>query len=159
MRKILLFTFFISFVSVFSQSFTLSELESLSVKNWDDFDTFVTKKNYSYYSSEEDTLSELREYSFDRNLTTGKATFWITKYKYIDGSEMVSWQTNKQNDYIKIKEQLKILGYKFINSQIHKGSNVNTYERGNKELTIVSGVSKTDSGLNITYYEISVTKK
>ena len=157
MNKIITFYLVFFSASIIAQSFNLSELEKLSTNNWDDFDTSATKKGYSYYSSNKDEVEESKEYSFQRN-NNGKAKFWITKSVYVDGSEMVSWQTNKQSDYVKIKEQIKALGYRFVESKFYNDKNYNRYKKGNKELSLISGVATSDLGIEINYYEISIAK-
>ena len=72
---------------------------------------------------------------------------------------MVSWQTNKQSDYVKIKEQIKALGYRFVESKFYNDKNYNRYKKGNKELSLISGVATSDLGIEINYYEISIAKE
>lgn len=145
------------------QLFTISELETLSTKNWDEFDTYVIKKGYIYDNSETDEIAEYKFYTFNKNYYSGTSSYWITLYKYsIDASirlgytNMVTWQTNISSDYIKIKDELKSKGYIFQNSTLLDGNTVNSYKKQKNEVRIILQKMKTDTGHEITIYTISL---
>lgn len=143
-----------------AQVFTMSELEVLSSKNWDEFDTYLIKKGYVYNNYDTDKYSELKTYSFQRNVYSGAAPYWITLCKYLNNNigliSMISWQTNEVNDYIKIKDQLKVLGYVSQNTEIFDGKTVIYYKKLNKEVLLIVGKKLTTDGKEITSYEISL---
>lgn len=140
------------------QSFSIIELQSLTSKNWDDFDTGVTKKGYNYNTSTKEVEYEMKSYTFGRNKNLKSlSNFFITKYEYSDGSKLVSWQTNRLSDYIKIKEELKRTSFKYLNSETNNGVNAMYYQKDNKLLSLFSGSAKNEFGYDTDYYEISVT--
>lgn len=143
----------------YSQSFTIIELQNLVQKNSDDFDTFVSQKGYLFNTSEKDNLYEKKSYTFGRNPNSKNLSlFFITKFEYSDGSKIVSWQTIKQSDYLKIKMELKKLGYKYLSSEITtSGANANYYKLKNKLLSLFSGTAKDAYGNDGNYFEISIT--
>ena len=158
-RIIVIVVLFAISSSVNAQSFSVRELTNLVYKNWDDFDTYVTAKGYSYNEAKKDSFYESRIYSLHRSDYERYAGYWISFYKYLDHQTMISWQTSNQKYYLDFKAQLIAEGFKFIKSEIVKGNNVNTYVTGNKEITLVSGKTKANDGREVNVYEISLTLK
>ena len=51
------------------------------------------------------------------------------------------------------------MGYRFVESKFYNDKNYNRYKKGNKELSLISGVATSDLGIEINYYEISIAKE
>ena len=71
---------------------------------------------------------------------------------------MVSFQTGNTATYLKIKSDLKILGFKFINTETNDGTTFFNYEKGNIEISLASSVQENSYGNKLTNYEISIQK-
>lgn len=162
MKRFLFITFTFFFVSItYGQTFTVTELITINYKNYDDFDTYVTKKGYEYSITDNDALSENRSYSFKRGGFDNKAEYWIKYFKYYDGKTdsktNVSWQTSKRTDYINIKNQIKSLGFKFIETKKDETTICIIYRKGKIEVQLYLGSAENTGGEMANYYEINVS--
>jgi hypothetical protein len=144
-----------SFNNLIAQSFSLNELIKINNINLDDFDTYVTKKGYSFYENNSSSLAEETSYFFKVN---GIKTYYISKYQYKDKKrEMVSFQTPKNTHYLNIKTELKQLGFKFVETRNFNESTFFVYEKGRTELSLISTTQQGQfGGPKQTVYEISV---
>lgn len=159
--------FFISFLICFlisnvgfSQIFTVTELENLSQKNWDDFDTYVNKKGYVFDHNEAGTIVESKSYAYKPH-GNDKAVKWITLHQFYDSYDQakssVTWQISKQSEYINLKSQIKLSGYKFIETGTFKGATKFEYRKGKKSITIYLMKEENDFGEKETIYEIDLS--
>ncbi len=140
----------------FGQSFTISELININNYQLDDFDTYITQKGYQYYKNNNTDFAESTSYVYYIN---GKKKAYITKYKYKQyNKKMVSFQTDNNSTYLKIKSELKTIGFKFINSESYKGTTFFNYKKGNIEVSLASSVQVSNYGRNLNNYEISISK-
>jgi hypothetical protein len=131
------------------QIFTLSEMILLNDKDTEEFDTFVTKKNYSYFDTKTSDYSEKVSYNYERDNFSTKATYWISKTS-------VSWQTNYQKHYLSFKTQLKASGYKVFKTGTFNGALYTEYRKGKIEVTLFSINTENETGGKDITYEISV---
>jgi len=155
-------------VSSFGQKFTLNELIKMNSMDWDNFDTYVTKKGY-YYSGNEKTSyvqdnGKHMEYEYDGKICKGER--YINKTQFTNGLYLISFQTYDKSDYISIKDQLKAAGFKYSNTHnldesISKNAVELIYYKGNMELDLISALEKNNGGryANNTFYEISITNR
>ncbi len=151
-----IFTLLISNTSIYSQNFSISELIKLNNYQIDDFDTYVTQKGYVYFGNKSDFFSEGTSYVF---YLKGVKQFYITKFNYkTEPKKMVSFQTSSSTTYLKIKSELKNLGFKFYNTEINEGTTFFNYKRGLIEVSLASLVQENNFGNKNTVYEISITK-
>lgn len=157
MKKIL-FSIIFYFIStaIFGQNFTLSELIKINNYHLDDFDTYVTQKGYQYYENDNTDFADATSYVFYVN---GVRKSYISKFYYkTQTKEMVSFQTGNNATYLKIKSELKTLGFKFINTETNKGTTFFNYKKGEIEVALASSVQENSYGDKLTIYEISVSK-
>lgn len=146
-----------AFAAAFGQRFSLTDLIRLNNQDWDDFDTYVTSKNYQYQAIDDNDFIEAKSYSFDTNNSTGKAPYFITKTFYkIENQKAVAFQTLKKEEYLAFKTQLKTLGFKYVGAQTTAGSTFLDYRKGNIEVSLASFKTPNASGEMLTGYEISV---
>jgi hypothetical protein len=142
--------------AIFGQDFTLSELINLNNYQLDNFDTYVTQKGYKYYSNENDDFCDAISYAFYVN---GVEKAYISKFYYkTKKKEMISFQTTNNATYLKIKTDLKTLGFKFIETETFNETIFFTYKKGDITVSLASTVQKKLYGENVTIYEISVSK-
>lgn len=150
------FIFFLFTASIFAQNFTLSELIKINNYTLDDFDTYVTQRGYKYYESKNTDYSESTSYSYTIN---GIRKSYISKfYRKLVDNEMVSFQTMNNAIYLKIKSELKTLGFKLIKTGTYEGDTYFDYKKGKIEVSLTLS---TQEGLNsdkLTSYEISVKR-
>ena len=144
----------------FSQKFTLSNLVNLCIYNSDDFDTFVTTKNYIFNRTEQEEQSITKSYSYSTsNYDRKKASYWISKTDFNSGDVIVSWTTYKKEDYSTIKSQIKANGFKYMNESNDDGIIGFHYYKGKYNLSLYVQQIKFDNSINGNGYEISITKE
>lgn len=140
----------------FAQDFTLAELIKINNYKIDNFDTYVTQKGYQYYDNKNTDFKDQTSYVHYIN---GVKKSYISKFYYkTQNKEMVSFQTGKNTTYLKIKAELKSLGFKFINTESNDGTTFFDYKKGNIEISLNSSVQENRYGDKLTTYEISVKK-
>ena len=148
--------FYLISTTIFGQNFTLSELIKINNYQLDDFDTYVTKKGYQYFENDNTDFADVTSYVFYVN---GVKKSYISKFHYKTRTkEMVSFQTGNNTTYLKIKSDLKILGFKFIITETNNGTTFFNYKKGNIEISLASSVQESSYGNKLTNYEISVQK-
>lgn len=146
-------------VNLYCQKFTLNELISLTKMNFDEFDTFVTDKNYKFYKSDSDNLFKSISYAFEQSAITNRAKFFIAKYEYFNNSKTVSYQFSVSQYYSSIKKELINSGFKFISEKDDKGEQNFKYQKGKIEIDIWIMRDTENSLGETTYYEISTSIK
>lgn len=155
---ILLISFFFFSINLYCQKITLNELISLTKMNFDEFDTYVTNKNYIYYKADSDNRFKSISYAFDESYLTNKARFYIAKYEYFNDSKAVSYQFDLSQYYTSIKKELINSGFKFISEKNVKGEQNFKYQKGNIKVHIwILRDAENSLGVESTYYEISTT--
>ena len=150
MRVVFTFLFVLFFVSTSAgQSFTLQEMIKLSKLDLEKFDTYVTTKGYEIYS--DDKLEE-GAVCYAKHLSTTDAipANFISK-----NLNHISIQSHERNFYLKIKNQLKVLGFKLVESKTHKMKNGDNglnfvYRKGISAVVIYVG---SNSNYEINYVE------
>jgi hypothetical protein len=117
--SLLLFTFSITL----AQSFSLPDLIKMAKMDEDSFDTFVSSKGFVYSDSDKnESVVSITYALFPNPNVVDKAKKFITFYsKYIDKTGVdfkyfVTYQTSDNSEFIKIKNQSKIQGFKFRGS-------------------------------------------
>jgi hypothetical protein len=157
MKKIILIKYLLLFSSIcFSQSLTVSELIKINNYHQDDFDTYLTKKGFLYYKNEVNDFSDATFYVYYLN---GIEVAFVTKYYYKKmAKETVSYEIGNNSVYLKIKSELKTLGFKYINSNTLDETIFLNYKKGSIELSLASSFKKLNNGNNVNNYEISVFK-
>ena len=142
--------------AIFGQNFTLSELIKLNNYKLDDFDTYVTQKGYQYYENDNTDRTDETSYVLYSN---GVRKAYISKFHYkTQTKEMVSFQTGDNATYLKMKSDLKNLGFKFISTETYNGATFFNYKKGVIEVALASSVQENPYGYKLTNYEISVSK-
>ncbi len=160
MKRILITLFFtISFLIGHSQSFSLTELINLTKMNIDNFDTYVSNKGYKFLEIKETEHQKGSTYAFNQSSYSKKADKFISLYYEYFGetNKNVTFQTAKTAEYLKIKNQIKPLGFKFKETKTFEGSTFLVYTKGKYKVSLISFQSETESGATSAAYEISVT--
>ena len=142
----LIYTFFFVFFLVatsFGQTFKLSELINMSKMNVDDFDTYVTSREFVFLGESRDMNFQGVNYAYKLNpRDKSEAKKHLTLYtRLYDFKNAITYQTFDKNEYLVIKNQIKNLGFIFKNSKVHtskEGLMVNSfvYKKGKAEISL-----------------------
>jgi hypothetical protein len=156
MKKIAFSIFLLSITTlIYGQNFTLSELIELNNYKLDDFDTYVTQKGYKFDEVDNNDFADETTYAF---YVKGVKKAYISKFHYHDdNSNMITFQTTNAATYLKVKSDLKKLGFKFTETKVYNESQFLIYKKGKIKVSLISIVLKNNYG-DITSYEISITK-
>jgi hypothetical protein len=155
MKKIITAFLLIISCSVFSQSFSLNELIKLANSSDDYFDTYVTKKGYTFNEIKDREYSKSIGYTF---LVNGYSEFFVSKILWKTRSfGFVTFQTDNISNYLKIKEDLINFGYKLSEKGTTEGFPYFEYKKGNTNVTLHL-ISETNEYTNKkrNAYEIAV---
>jgi hypothetical protein len=158
-KTFLLFVIILFSNNVNSQSFTLDELIELLNGNMDSFDSKLLSNNFKFSFTKSDNETDEFVYVYDQK-SEGFAVKYMTKYNFKEDHQIsIVYQTPKSDEYISIKNRLKVLGYKFISTETGKdGTMFLYYVKGIYKLTLASSRKENSSGTKIGIYEITITK-
>ena len=155
--KIKILTFVILFYfsnELFCQSFTLTELIRINNFKFEEFDSYVIKKGYSFYKYDDKTISkDARTYFYSNNNKE-----YITVCYFDNKEQSTTLQTKNSSTYLKTKEDLKILEYKFIENKVENGSIILVYKKNDISVKLISMPEKDENHNSFTFYIISVKK-
>lgn len=145
----------------YGQKLSLNDLIKLSKSNADNFDTYVTAKGYKFWKSEPgDGYGEpttIRKYAFKQNGIHHKAAYFICRISFASGVCQADYQMGYENEYVSIKNQLKVNGFKFLNSKDGAdGTLYLTYKKGNVLVGLISAQSKNSLDESVTAYKAVV---
>lgn len=159
MNKIIIL-FFLIFQNpdIYSQNFTVVELEKVMTLDVDEFETFVMKKGYEFVNFEKTEYSDNLSYGFDEK-NRNKYEHYISRFKYNQKEGlMISFQTYKTEYYLNLKKELKISGYKFRGTEYSDDGTKYflNYEKNGISFSLTTLQMDNDSGDKITNYEISL---
>ena len=146
---LLVFSFNLSFGQM-----TLNELMRVYNMNFDQFETFAISKGYEIYkiyNDKENSVSYTKGYGKD---TKYLALFGVSYNSFNKGIN-VSYQTGNPTEYLKIKNEMKNLGFKLFDSYFSLDSQVKEY-RNNKFQLIIYTIPPKDN--NSVHYEINLQK-
>lgn len=153
---------FLAFI-VSGQSLSLPELIKMNDMAVDDFDTYATNKGFRFLKTNKDDNSESTSYSYSKN---GYRIAFITKTlirmtPVLDVKtkfDMVVFQTNDEEIYIKFKNEAKKNGFKFVRQYTNNdGTMFMEYSNGSVEFKMTSKADPEGKGNNVVH-EISITK-
>lgn len=148
--------FFLFTTISIAQNFTLSELIKINNYNLNDFDTYVTQRGYKYYENESTEFSDRTTYAYSVN---GINKLYISKYfRKLVKNEMVSFQTSNNATYLKIKLELKKLGFKLVKTGTFENTTYFDYSKGKTEVSLTLSTQEGMNGHRLSSYEISVTR-
>jgi hypothetical protein len=144
----------------FAQVWSLNELIKVSNMNIDDADTFASSKGYAL-SQAKDEDGQKRIYSFDRNSSEQKSSYWFNYMVYPSYSKyklITSWETNKTEQYANFKKQIKPAGFAFKSSKVREdGSTISEYIKGKYLLEIWIVDRSEEYHQHVIQYVISIT--
>lgn len=163
MRLLYTLLFVIIFISTsIGQTFTLPELIKMSKMDVDDFDTYVTSKGYVFHDEVDNDEMQSVGYALDVNENDySKANKFITlyqrysvynfKYRYY-----VNYQTLDKKEYVKIKNQIKALGYILKDSLVltdHDGtvSQHFEYKKGKSNISIFANYKSYEIAYSVNF--------
>jgi hypothetical protein len=141
-----LYTFFFVFffaLTSFGQSFSISELIKMAKMDVDTFDSYVTSKGFAFHLEENDNDVQGLEYAFEiskKDLL--RAEKFITLYqRYFNYRYAIHYQTLSKKEYVNIKNQIKVLGFKLKDSGIYEDDDGTAsthfeYIKGNATISI-----------------------
>ena len=146
-----LFVVFFAITS-FGQSFSMSELIRMSNMNNDSFDTYVSSKGYVFIEEKNNKNNLGNTYALNPTYgSTVTSEKFISLYsRYHNYLKAVTYQTIDTKEYVRIKSQVKALGFKLIKSSPETfdgySSMMNVYRKGKAEITLFA-----DKSYEITY--------
>ncbi len=109
----------------------------------DNFDTYVTAKGFVF--SKEEIANEVKGVTYALEISRIdrlRALKFLSLYQsYYNYKYAISYQTVNKNEYLSIKNQLKVMGFKLEKSDIFtnsKGISANTfdYKKGNSSVSL-----------------------
>lgn len=145
----------------YSQTFTTNELITLYRDNFDDFDTKVIKKGFEYIKSNPKANEEqISKYALNETEDDGFYTEVIKKIKFKSGITLLDYQVDTKDAYLKLKNQLKLLGYVSYKSKNQDGSTLFFYKSNKLNykdifIQIAVGIVDNAKGKTQAVYEIS----
>ena len=161
-KLLLLFSLLLqSFIS-YSQNITASNLINYYRNDFDQFDTDIQKKDFDYISIEPRTNeAQIAKYAFKKTIDNGYYTEVFKKIKFKTGVNLLDYQTDKKNDYLKIKKQLKAFGF-ISNKSKNQGSNtIFSYRSANSKykdiyIQIAVGTVENSKGKKQVVFEFTL---
>jgi hypothetical protein len=124
----------------------------------DTFDTFVSSRKFVFLKEISDTHINGIQYAFKPNKSViGRANKFITLYSRFFGKLWnISFQTLDNSDYLKIKNQIRPLGFKFIESKVEKNEdgdeyNYFKYKKGKSTLELFVSVDTYEISYGVDY--------
>lgn len=128
---------------VFGQSFSLDQLIKMSSMDIDQFDTFVSLNGYKFSYKKDDTNVTKFFYEYPKNENTiliggEMVVFYANNSK---NKRAISYVTHNSKEYVKLKNRVKILGFKLDDTETVKlpnglFSNIFNYSKGKEHITI-----------------------
>jgi len=147
----------------FSQFLTLAELINLNEMTWDNFDTYVINKEYSFAKTVKTKYKD-GSLHYDNKTYSSKfnglmASYFITKYiSESSKSRMIRYQTAKNKDYAMLKKEISDLGFLLTkNYSVSDSVIVFEYKKDEIQLQVFSHQSKNAANANSTVYELCLT--
>ena len=160
LKKLLITIAIVNFYIIgYCQSFTLGELTNMIKMDVDNFDTYVSNKGFKFLENKDSEIQKGNSYAFNQNSNSRKAEKFITFYYEYYGKTKrnVTYQTPKTEEYLKIKNQIKSLGFKFKETSNFEGATFLIYFSGKYKLSLISFQSENVGGKTSAVYEISIT--
>jgi hypothetical protein len=157
MKKLVVIALFIlAQTQSFSQNLTIAELTKLIDYSIDEFDTYLTQKGYQYYGATDIGYSAKVSYAY--NSGVGEQYAYVSLYDFHNSeTELLCLQTANKSIYLKIKTELKTLGYKFVNSTSSSEPSTQNlhYSKKNQVAVTLATISSEEDGI---HYLISIEK-
>ena len=154
-RKFLLLLIILFPLTGFTQFVSLNELVTLSNSNDDYFDTYATKKGYTFFKAKEDDLANSISYTF---LVNGVKKAYLVKYTY--NKKYGGWvelQITNSDTYLKFKESLNAYGFLYYDKGVSDESSWIQYRKGKTSVRIFSSSDYNEYTRTTTpHYSISV---
>jgi hypothetical protein len=144
-------------ITSFGQSFSMSELIRMSTMDVDNFDTYVTSKGYVFHKSIDEPTRTGVGYAFNLDYDNSTASNFIKLYqRYYKYRYCISYQTIDKKEYINVKNQLKVLGFKLKDTSVFKSddgmvSNNFVYRKGKAEIDIYSSFDSYEINYTVDY--------
>ena len=144
---------------IYSQNFTVAEMEKIATLNEDEFETFVMERGYEFVKFDKDTFADSLIFGFDKE-NRNQYEHYIARHKFNQKDRlMISFQTYKTEYYLGLKKQLKSFGYKFVGTETSDdGTYFLNYKKNGMSFSLASIQANNNSGQKFTSYEISLTK-
>jgi hypothetical protein len=163
-NKFLYMILFIFFTNgLYSQRIAVNELMSIFNFNQDEIDTYIVKKGYKFHPTVDSKNEKHKEeckfnytYSYIKN---PHYDFAIYNCIYNDNKTTISARTRSETDYLKFKDELKLKGFKYIETFDFEESKFITYELLLNKKTYEASLVSTPLRDGTTIYEISITQK
>lgn len=134
-----------------AQMFSVAEFEQLLKLPQDDFETAVMKKQFTFDETDENSYNcdcSTYQYVYGRDLEDIKLTRYVMLYNYNNGNRGVSYQTALLTEYAKLKEQIKLAGYKLSsNKKSEDGKTIYYYYKKGKINLTINATSRTIHGV------------
>lgn len=130
---------------------SLNDLISVYKMDFDQFETFSLNKGYTFEKTED--TEDVFRVCYVRG--TGLDTKYLSLYSkfYLDGT-CVIYQTSRESDYLKFKDQMSAKGLRLTATENFDGSLKKVYKNREWEVNIYSGIGSDE----LPYYEISLVK-
>lgn len=124
------------FTSGFTQTgkITVAEALKISKYNFDDFDTYVIKKGFEFNKTNTHRDVEENEPREDRNYkyySKDKLEYLETSLTLFDNTNryFFTYTTTLRSEYLKMKDDLKLFRFKYVNTNSVSNKNSFVYQR------------------------------
>jgi hypothetical protein len=141
MKSILIFFLVLSsFFNSIGQSVSLPDIIKISKLDSESLDTYLTSKGFGFVGSKKNDDVDGLEYAYDYK--NNEANKFITVYnRFFDTKFCVNFQTLDRQEYLKIKNQIKVLGFELYSSKVVDGSKqMFRYRKGKNEISVFSNI-------------------
>jgi len=156
MKRILLLLILIgSALITKAQRATYADLKYVLYHNVDEVQDYLLQKGFTFGGI--DTIGDSREeidYHFTKNSSNSLNYISVSKKSINEIFYEVSFFTLKQEDYIRLKQSVKSLGYKLTSTSVNKGTLISNFVKGNLGIDFWTTRNNED---NVTNYYISLT--
>lgn len=125
----------------------------------ENFDTYVTSKGFLFSHEEKENLLQGVTYALERNRNNDiiKASKFLTLYqRYRNYKNAITYQTSNKNEYLIIKNQIKVLGFKLTESEVFTKSNgksANNFEfkKGKESISLYASPTEFEINYHVDY--------
>jgi hypothetical protein len=140
-----------------AQSFTLKEIESLTLKNLGEIEDILLKKGYEYDSY--DSISKKTKYRYANTFVKrGQGSSFFYVQPSIDKSNFLTYVITDKSEYSKLKDSLSKNGYKFLGSDNKNGKMEHLYKSINFGASFSTQVVLDIEGESQNVYLVQIVK-
>jgi hypothetical protein len=114
---------------------TVSDMVKINSMDMDELESYSLGKGFTFHRIEDNVNYKGHVYTKGK----GDDTKYLTLYsEYFDKGKYVSYQTSNSNELLKIKNQMKNIGFVLYNEKTFEGALVKDYKNNKYNLRLIS---------------------